>query len=456
MCIERQDRGRAFRGFILALSFWGVFGLRAQEGLAQTGIGDRSAPARRAVDVPHGLLQDLAGSPSKALPRLVAYLTANSSDPIERVRVIHDWIALNIVYDVPMYLSGRIAAQSYQDVLRRKKAVCEGYAGLLKEMCRWAGIECRMIPGHARGAGYSVFDPENTNDENHAWNAVRIDDRWWLIDVTWDAGHVEGDRFIRKYSSQYLFAEPTTFVYSHFPADARWQNLDRAITAEQFLTLPDLQGEYFLWCNPPPDDWTRIIRSDGRTDLAVPVRSHALFNAEVVEVFRTEVTERKIRITEVKQPGAAFVQSGEEGKDRIALAFPHPGKYVVRLFAKRKGDLGEYRSVGFLGVECGGGSAMQFPEQFSGFRENGYQLLSPFDEMVHAATRERFAFFLPGIVKAMLTCDSRQVDLDHPEPGRFEGEIEVGQASDVVLWGAQNEKSTRYAAILRFPVAAGK
>ncbi len=415
-----------------------------------------SGPVRRAVEVPPDLIRDLSASPSKTLPRLVGYLTQGIADPFEKVHVLHDWIAVNIAYDVPMYLSGRISAQSPQDVLRRKKGVCEGYAGLFREMCRLAGIECRMIPGHARGAGYSVFDPEDTEDENHAWNVVRINDRWWLIDVTWDAGHVEGGRFVREYSSQYLFANPSSLVYSHFPTEPRWQNLDRPVSSERFLSLPDLQGDYFLWCEPPPGEWTRIIRSDGRTNLTVPVRSQALINADVVEVFRTELSKWETRITEVKLPGAAFVQGAAEGKDQITLAFPHKGKYVVRLFAKRKGDPGEYRSVGFLGVDCGGESSMLFPEQFTGFRENGYRLLAPLETMVRAGARERFAFFLPGIAKAMLTCGNAQIDLAHSGAGQFEGECDVISGQDVVLWGALTEKTTRYAAILRFPADAGE
>ncbi len=410
-------------------------------------LGHRSTPVERACTVPSSIAQRVFSTPADALPALVEYLVAGTPGPFERVRTIHDWIALNISYDVPMYLSGRVAAQSYQDVLRRKKGVCEGYAAVMIAMTRLAGLECRMIPGHARGAGYSVFDAESTSDENHAWNAVRINDRWWLIDATWDAGHVEGNRFVREYSSQYLFPDPHAFIYSHFPSDPSWQLLDHAKSAEEFVALPALQGEYFAWCAFPPAEWTKVFHTEGRMDLTVKPNAQALLNAEVVR-YSSE--------TEVKQPGAAFVQGDDNGNDHIALAFPHPGRYIVRIFAKRRDDPGQYRSIGFLGVECANGSIMVFPEQFAGFRENDYRLLVPMDHAVRPGVVERFVFFLPGIAKAMLQCGERQADLRSSGSGTYEGSLEIGSADEVVLWGARSPDATRYEAILRFPVDDGR
>jgi transglutaminase/protease-like cytokinesis protein 3 len=44
------------------------------------------------------------------------------------------------------------------------------------------------LDGFAKGFGYKIGEPLST--PNHAWNAVRIDGNWYLLDATWDAGVV--------------------------------------------------------------------------------------------------------------------------------------------------------------------------------------------------------------------------------------------------------------------------
>jgi len=42
----------------------------------------------------------------------------------------------------------------------------------------------------------------------HAWNAVQIKGKLYLIDVTWDAGSLKENKFSRDYSTGYLFLDP--------------------------------------------------------------------------------------------------------------------------------------------------------------------------------------------------------------------------------------------------------
>ena len=68
---------------------------------------------------------------------------------------------------------------------------------------------------------------KTSREPNHAWNAVKIQERWHLVDVTWDAGHIEGKIYHKQYGTAYLFADPRQFLYTHFPTDAKWQLLQR-------------------------------------------------------------------------------------------------------------------------------------------------------------------------------------------------------------------------------------
>ena len=57
---------------------------------------------------------------------------------------------------------------------------------------RSAGLEVEEISGVSKGAGYEpgmfTQNPDNTDDGAHAWNKVKIDGTWFLMDATWSAG----------------------------------------------------------------------------------------------------------------------------------------------------------------------------------------------------------------------------------------------------------------------------
>ena len=86
------------------------------------------------------------------------------------------------------------------DVLRRGTAVCEGYAGLYKELADQLGLQCKKISGHSKGYSWTGKVPTSSN---HAWNAVKVGDFWYFIDSTWGAGHLEGKKYVQKFSNFY-------------------------------------------------------------------------------------------------------------------------------------------------------------------------------------------------------------------------------------------------------------
>ncbi len=55
-------------------------------------------------------------------------------------------------------------------------SVCAGYADAFLTMCKACGIECNKISGPTKLDGTG----------SHAWNMVKIDGDWYLVDTTWD------------------------------------------------------------------------------------------------------------------------------------------------------------------------------------------------------------------------------------------------------------------------------
>ena len=53
------------------------------------------------------------------------------------------------------------------------KAVCEGYANSVQLLCEQLGIPCMKVTGTANGG-------------DHIWNAVYVNGKWWMLDVTFN------------------------------------------------------------------------------------------------------------------------------------------------------------------------------------------------------------------------------------------------------------------------------
>lgn len=191
------------------------------------------------------LMDNVFISPEKYLPDVVIKLTTGISDQFSKTKVLHDWICDNIAYDTNMvFVIRRITNQDYISVLKKKKAVCSGYTNLFNQMCKLAGIESIGINGYSKGFGYTGTLGSNTD---HDWNAVKINNKWYLIDVTWDAGHVDYKTFIKNYSTDYLFLDSRPFLYSHLPAENKFQFYAPIITKTQFVEEPYIAGVFFKY-----------------------------------------------------------------------------------------------------------------------------------------------------------------------------------------------------------------
>lgn len=90
----------------------------------------------------------------------------------EKVRVIHDWVVLNLKYDTSY------RKYTAYEGLKSGSTVCQGYSLLTYRMLKEAGITNRIIEGTAK--------PEGGRSQSHAWNLVHLDGRWYHLDTTWD------------------------------------------------------------------------------------------------------------------------------------------------------------------------------------------------------------------------------------------------------------------------------
>jgi hypothetical protein len=182
-------------------------------------------------------------SDSTEIAQLARKLTLNARTDSARAARLYEWIAQNLTYDVQGFLAGRLSDGTPEAVFRKRLAVCGGYVGLFERMAREVGVGAMPVMGYAKGFTYRNGD--STKRSNHAWLALRIDNRWRLVDPTWASGFVVNGKFERKFSWDYLFIDPNELIFSHFPEENEWQLLQRPMRRSEFERLPMVHRSLF-------------------------------------------------------------------------------------------------------------------------------------------------------------------------------------------------------------------
>ncbi|MGZ3863588.1 MAG: transglutaminase domain-containing protein [Bacteroidia bacterium] len=158
-----------------------------------------------------------------------------------KVRAYYTWIALNIYYDMgriqEMSDSKRFGIRGFESttqnpdtVLARKFAVCEGFSKVMDRLCKASDIPSQMVVGYTK-----TSDGEVVQEMMHAWNAVKIDTAWGLLDVTWSNGYIDSKHvYNKRFSSQYFLTPPKEFLKDHLPLDPMWQLLQYPVSKKYF------------------------------------------------------------------------------------------------------------------------------------------------------------------------------------------------------------------------------
>lgn len=95
----------------------------------------------------------------------------------EKAKAIHDYIIINARYDedaLNEFKPENPDSASPYGFFKNKKCICLGYTLTFQLLTRMSGLDCIVI--HS-----SAYD-----GEEHGWNMVNIDGKWYHVDVTWD------------------------------------------------------------------------------------------------------------------------------------------------------------------------------------------------------------------------------------------------------------------------------
>jgi hypothetical protein len=189
------------------------------------------------------------------LYKLSHLLTDSLGTETGKFRAIYVWVSRNIENDVDLFLlnqskrwklkdeavlsawNAKMREMVFKTLRKNHRTICTGYAYLIRELSRHAGIESVIVDGYGRTSRANIDAPARVN---HSWNAVKLNGGWFLCDATWSSGVVDAatKTFIRKYDDVYFLCDPLLFIRNHFPIDPKWALLERAPTLDKFVSRP--------------------------------------------------------------------------------------------------------------------------------------------------------------------------------------------------------------------------
>ncbi len=153
----------------------------------------------------------------KKVAEIIKPIKSNASE-YERELYIHNYLINNCEYDNAAadliyndIHSGSDESFTAYGALINGRAVCQGYSDAMSYLLSCVGIENTEISGTSGG-------------ENHTWNAVKINDDWYYLDVTWD------DQSDEAYQYDYFNITTSQLEYDHTIADTFKNITDEKIT----------------------------------------------------------------------------------------------------------------------------------------------------------------------------------------------------------------------------------
>lgn len=274
----------------------------------------------------HPAVVSMPEATKQSLPAIAAYIQQQEPNPYLQVKAIHDYVADRVHYDFQTLDAGGYPPYDAETVNRTASGVCAGYAMLFKALAEHAGYETHYVTGKVRDE-LGMFD-----GSSHAWNAVRVEQRWFLLDVTWDSEHAARKHGVR--GTEYLFTPPSVFGMDHFPKEERWQLLDDPLTRGEFIRQPILTPRFYAQ----------------RLTLVDPRRSHLDVQGRVQ--VRLANPSRKYLLASVEDEHGLRHDCGDvtDARDAmIACRLPHEGIFRLLMFSNAERS-GSYRYVGRFAI----------------------------------------------------------------------------------------------------------
>ncbi|MFY0629981.1 MAG: transglutaminase [Flavobacteriaceae bacterium] len=197
--------------------------------------------------------------------QLASKIAKDFKDDASKARAAFKWLTNNIRYDLEEYYQPKrtisfrytteeerlsklqaIKDKIVKDAFLTKMGVCEEYAQSFKKVADLLGLESEVIKGYVRNSAQEIGKPPRRT--NHAWNSVKINNRWILLDATWAAGYLYNGAWRKNFNEYYFAVDPKKIGRTHYPDDRKWQIVLNQNSLTDFYNQP-IYAQDFLRSN---------------------------------------------------------------------------------------------------------------------------------------------------------------------------------------------------------------
>lgn len=170
-------------------------------------------------------------SKTSSISSIASFIQEKFSSDSNKLRAIYFFTANHIDYDVDNMFAvnfNETTESKIEKALSQRTGVCMHYAEVFNALANQLGFESYVVEGMTKQNG-------QTDGMAHAWNATKLDGKWYLFDATWGSGSISQGKFIKKLDNQYYKVKPEKLAKTHYPFDYIWQFTHQPLKANDFL-----------------------------------------------------------------------------------------------------------------------------------------------------------------------------------------------------------------------------
>lgn len=356
-----------------------------------------------------------------SIQELADLLASHAPTDTAKARIIYAWITQHITYDVSAFMDA-VHNDLYPDVspvkvLRDRKTICSGYSNLYQVLAEAMNLKSVIVVGYAKGA---TPNNERFQDVNHAWNAVHLEDGWYLLDTTWGAGSVRDEQFVANYQPYYFATSPDELINHHFPKDSGWQLLSQTFTRENFDNLPNIAARFYNLGLDLVNHQNYQVTTSNRLDIKLKAPKDVIAIAELNQGTK-------------KIPASSVLVNRQNENIVISVAPPATGVYDLTIYAKHQDEPGQYNEIIKYQINANNPTA-SFPKVYGHFNQYQASLIEPLTAELKSNWSTYFNLIVPQATDVqVINTSTKQWTPLNGYGNYFAGQVDIHPGNTLVI-----------------------